>query len=576
MLKPETIENLCTKIRQAAGEAQADLVLKGGKVFNVFTGQWEKADVALSGSTIVGLGTYEGKKQLSVEGKYLTPGFLDAHMHIESSMLAPRELAKVLLLNGVTGIFADPHEIANVLGVQGVKFMLTETQDIPLNVYIMAPSCVPATQMETSGAVLTARDLAGLLQEERVLGLGEMMNYPGVLGGASEVLAKLQLPADALTDGHAPGLTGQALNAYITAGVNSDHEAYLPAEAAEKIARGMYLMLREGSAAHNLVDLLPVVNDFTFHRCCLATDDRHLDDLVQEGSINYLIRLGMERGCKLEQLLTMGTLNTAQRFRLSRLGALAPGYQADINVFADLQDFKPDMVLHKGRIVVENRQLVWSAEPVCQKPPVSVHMPLLTTAALQVAAVPGKRLRVMTVQKDQLVTGSTFSEPLVVNNKVVSDTRRDILKIAVCERHHQTGNIGLGFVQGLALRQGALASTVAHDSHNLIVAGTTDADMVVAANALRQAGGGLVVVSQQEVKCLLPLPIAGLMSDEPGDKVLTRLTELKNWSHKLGVPEDLNSFMLLSFLALPVIPSLKLSDKGLIDVDKFTPCPLWE
>ena len=566
---------LQTKIQQAAGEVPADLVLKGGTIFNVFTGTWEQADIALCASTIVGIGSYEGKKNSDVRGKYLTAGFLDAHMHIESSMLSPRELAKVLLLNGVTGIFADPHEIANVLGVQGVEFMLEETKDIPLSVYILAPSCVPATNMETSGAVLKAETLKALLQQKRVLGLGEMMNYPGVLGASPEVLAKLALPKTAITDGHAPGLSGKSLNAYIAAGVNSDHEAYLPREAKEKIARGMYLLLREGSAAHNLLDLLPVVDAINYRRCCLATDDRHLDDLLQEGSINYLIKMGVEHGYNLERLLAMGTLNTAERFQLAGLGALAPGYQADINVFADKQTFKPEMVIQKGKVVVESGRLLWESRPVLQQLPVAMQLPPLSAQAFRVPPQLGKKLKVITVQAGQLVTGRSLAEPLVVDDNVVSNVAKDILKIAVCERHHNTGNIGLGFVQGLALQQGALASTVAHDSHNLVVVGTSDEAMAMAANALRKAGGGLVVATDKQVKSLLPLPIAGLMSNAAKDKVLKQLADLNAWSHKIGIPEELNGFMLLSFLALPVIPALKLSDQGLIDVEKFALCSLW-
>ncbi|MCH4157211.1 MAG: adenine deaminase [Acidaminococcaceae bacterium] len=567
--------DLAEKIAVGAGRHIADLVFKGGQVFNVFTGSWEQADLAISGTTIVGVGKdYRGIQEYDVSGCYLTPGFLDAHMHIESTMLAPRELAKVLLLNGVTGIFADPHEIANVLGLDGLRFMLHETEDLPLDVYFLAPSCVPATGMETSGATLKAADLQTLLDNPRLVGLGEMMNYPGVVNGIPEVLEKLSLPGKPLVDGHAPGLAGKQLNAYLTAGISSEHEAVTLEEAKEKLARGMYVFLREGSSAHNLLDLLPLVHDKNCRRCCLATDDRHLDDLISEGSINYLIEAGVIHGYPVEQLLTMATLNAAEHFRQYDLGALAPGYKADINIFKDLTTFEPELVCKDGQILVKDRQLLWESAPVSDIPTDSMHLQPLTAASFKITAT-GKKVYVMVVNEDKLVTEKRTVEPKVEDGVAVSDTGRDILKLAVCERHHATGNIGLGFVQGFKLHRGALASTVAHDSHNLIIVGTNDEDMLVAANALVDAGGGLVVAEGGKVRALLPLPVAGLMSACPSDEVLSQLKELQYWSRELGVPESMNAFMQLSFLALPVIPHLKLTDKGLVDVDVFAMSSLW-
>ena len=563
------------KIAVGTGLVKADLVLKGGRVFNVFTGKWETADIAVSGTTIAGIGTYNGQKEYDVSGKYLTPGFLDAHIHIESSMLAPRELAKVLLLNGVTGIFADPHEIANVLGLAGVRFMLRETEDIPLSVYFLAPSCVPSTNMETNGAALSAGDLEQLLSEERVLGLGEVMNYPGVLQRFPDVMAKLKLLDTEIKDGHVPGLTGKNLNGYIAAGISSDHEASLPEEAKEKLARGMYLLLREGSAAHNLLDLLPIVNKTNCRRCCLSTDDRHLDDLITKGSINYMVEIGVTHGYSVERLLTMATLNTAERFRRYDLGALAPGYQADINVFSNLVNFQPEMVVKSGQIIVKKKQLQWDSVPVSELPLPSMDMEELTEQSFKILPEAGKLLQVITVQQDQLLTGKAALPPLVKDGNVISNPEIDLLKMAVCERHHHTGNIGLGFVQGFHLKRGALASTVAHDSHNLIVIGTNDKDMVFAANVLRESGGGLVAVEDGKVLGSIPLVVAGLMSECKAETVFQQLKELNYWTHELGVPEDINPFMLLSFLALPVIPSLKLSDQGLIDVDQYCQIPLW-
>lgn len=566
---------LAEKIAVGAGTQIADLVFKGGQVFNVFNGTWEKTDVAISGMTVAGIGTgYRGIQEYDVSGCYLTPGFLDAHMHIESSMLAPRELAKVLLLNGVTGIFADPHEIANVSGLEGLRFMLSETEDLPLNVYFLAPSCVPATDMETSGAVLDAIELETLLQNPRIIGLGEMMNYPGVIKGDAGVLAKLILPGHPLVDGHAPGLVGKELNAYLNAAISSEHEASTLAEAKEKLARGMYIFLREGSAAHNLLDLLPLVNDVNCRRYCLATDDRHLDDLISEGSINYMVEAGVIHGYKVEQLLTMATLNTAEHFRRYDLGAIAPGYRADINVFKDLTTFEPDVVCKDGQILVKDRQLLWESAPVTDVPTDSMHLKSLSEKDLAIADA-GKKINVITLLEDQLATGRMTAAPKVENGLVVSDTDRDILKLAVCERHHATGNVGIGFVHGFQLKRGALASTVAHDSHNLIMVGTNDHDMLVAAAALVDAGGGLVVVEDAKVRALLPLPVAGLMSACASDDVLTQLKELQYWCGQLGVNENINAFMQLSFLALPVIPQLKLTDRGLVDVDAFARCSLW-
>ncbi|WP_293660200.1 adenine deaminase [uncultured Phascolarctobacterium sp.] len=560
----------------ARGDEPADLVLKGGFVFNGFTGEWEVGDVAIIGDTIAGIGSYKGKKELDVTGKYVTPGLMDAHLHIESTMVAPRELAKILLLNGVTTIFADPHEIANVLGTEGIELMLAETETMPLDVFFMLPSCVPATVMETSGAMLAADALAPLLAHERVLGLGEMMNYPGAIHGAPEVLDKLFLVDGGLCDGHAPGVSGQALSAYLAAGISSDHEATTAEEAEEKLRRGAYLLLREASGAHNLLDLLPAVTPLNSRRCCLSTDDRHLDELVSEGSINYLVEIGVAHGYAVEQLLQMATLNTAERFRLYDRGALAPGYRADINVFNNLVNFQPQLVIKDGTVVVSKQKLLWQSPPLIAAPVNTMRLEDVRAQQLQLPAQAGRRARVIRIVPEQILTELRFREPLIQNGLVVSDTERDIVKLAVWERHGVNGNVGVGLVQGFGLKRGALASTVAHDSHNLIVAGVNDEDMLTAAVALQQVGGGLAVVVDGEVKALLPLPLAGLMSDQNTEFVQHKLQQLNFWASELGVPENVNAFNCLSFLALPVIPSLRLSDKGLVDVDKFVLVDLWE
>ena len=568
--------DLAAVLAVARGEAPADIVLKGGFVFNSFTGEWESGDVAIAGATIAGIGSYSGQKEIDVTGKYVTPGLMDAHLHIESTMVAPRELAKILLLNGVTTIFADPHEIANVLGCAGIELMLAETEDMPLDIFFMLPSCVPATDMETGGAVLTAAKLDPLISHERVLGLGEMMNYPGTICGADAVLDKLALTGCALCDGHAPGVSGKALNAYLAAGITSDHEATTADEALEKLRRGAYLMLREASGAHNLLDLLPAVTPLNCRRCCLATDDRHLDELVSEGSINYLIEIGVAHGYAVEQLLQMATLNTAERFRLYDRGALAPGYKADICVFDNLVNFQPQLVIKNGAVIVNKQKLLWQSPPLLSAPANTMRLENVHKQQLQIPARPGKKARVIRIVPEQILTEADYMLPEVQAGFVVSDTRRDILKLAVWERHGGNGNTGVGLVHGFGLKRGALASTVAHDSHNLIVVGADDRDMLAAAVALQEVGGGLAVVADGEGKALLPLPLAGLMSDQDTEFVQHKLQQLHFWAAELGVPENVNAFNCLSFLALPVIPRLRLSDKGLVDVDQFALVDLWE
>lgn len=569
-------EELKNRIAMAAALESADLVLKGGRVFNVFTKSWETADVAICGHTIVGIGSYQGKKELDVTGLYLTPGLMDAHVHFESSMLAPREMAKILLLNGVTGAVIDPHEIANVMGIDGLQFILRETEDIPFSAYVMIPSCVPATDLDTSGACLSAGEMAAVCRlSSRVLGLAEMMNVPGVLQKQELVMDKLQLFADRVIDGHAPGLSGNLLNAYIAAGVMTDHECVTMEEALEKVSRGMYVFMREGSAAHNLLDLLPLLDKVDNRRVCLCTDDRHADDLIGQGSINYSLEIGVTQGYPAEQLIPLATLNTAECYGLQHVGALAPGYVADIAVFDDAEHFQPRHVIKNGIQVVWNRKLLWDSVPVAEAPASSMRMQELTEAALQIPAREGKKIRVIEISPTQLLTKERHLAPLIKDGAAVSDTQRDILKMAVCERHHHTGNIGLGFVTGFSLKRGAIATTVGHDSHNLTIVGTKDADMVLAGNHLKEIGGGLVIVADGEVKAALPLAIGGLMSSGKAETVNARLQQLNFWLKEAGVPEEYSTFMVLSFLSLPVIPELRLTDQGLVDVKQFRHVDIW-
>ena len=564
------------QIDVAAGRQEADLVLKGGHVFNVFLKNWEDADIAISGSKIVGIGNYTGKHVLDVTGLYLTPGLMDAHVHFESSMLSPREMVKVLLLNGVTGAIADPHEITNVLGEKGFRFMLEETEGIPFSAYLMVPSCVPATDMDTSGARITPENMERLRNlSPRVLGLAEMMNFPGILSKLQGEMDKLKLFYKQKMDGHAPGISGKDLNAYVASGITTEHECVTPAEALEKIKRGMYVFLREGSAAHNLVDLLPVLAKADNRRLCLCTDDRHADDLIEQGSINYLIDIGMSLGYEAEDLIPMATLNVAECYGLQQVGALAPGYQADIVAFEGLRPFQPVHVVKGGALVVKNRKLLWKSKPVLKMPGQSMNMPAVTKEDLRIPAKPGKRIRVIGISQTQLLTTKLHMEPAIRNGETVSDTERDILKMAVFERHHNTGNVGLGFVYGFGLKRGAIATTVGHDSHNLSVVGTNDEDMVAAVNRLREIGGGLIVVSEGEVRATVPLAIAGLMSDRDAVVVNSQISQLEFWVKELGIPEEFSTFMILAFLSLPVIPELRLTDRGLVDVVRFEHVDLW-
>ncbi len=564
------------QIDTAMGRQEADLVLKGGNVFNVFLKTWEVADVAISGSKIVGIGQYKGRQEIDVKGLYLTPGLMDAHVHFESSMLSPREMVKVLLLNGVTGAITDPHEITNVLGEKGLRFMLDETANIPFSAYLMIPSCVPATDMDTSGARITPEDMEHIRKlSPRILGLAEMMNFPGILGKQQNEMNKMKLFYNQKVDGHAPGLSGKELNAYVAAGITTEHECVTPAEAWEKVRRGMYVFMREGSAAHNLVDLLPLLKKPGNRRLCLCTDDRHADDLIEQGSINYLLEIGVAQGYDPEDLIPMATLNIAECYGLKHVGALAPGYVADIAVFENLQSFQPVHVIKGGVQVVKNRKLLWKSDPVLEPPGQSMNMRPATVEDFRIPAKKNKKLRVIGISQTQLLTSELHLTPTVQNGDAVSDVGRDILKMAVFERHHNTGNIGLGFAFGFGLKKGAIATTVGHDSHNLSVVGTNDEDMAVAVNRLREIGGGLIVVSDGEVRATVPLAIAGLMSDRDAMAVNSQIKQLNFWLKELGVPEEYSTFMILAFTSLPVIPELRLTDRGLVDVVHFEHVDLW-
>jgi adenine deaminase len=557
---------LARRLAVARGDEAADLVLTGGKVFSVFTREWLEVDVAIADGFVAGLGTYEGRRRIDVSGAYVVPGFIDAHVHIESSKLMVDQFSKAVLPHGTTTVVADPHEIANVLGTDGVHWLLDACEHVPLDVFVMAPSCVPASPLESPRRPLTEGDLEGLLRRSRVIGVAEMMNFPGVIAGAPGEVAKLETRLTEHVDGHAPGVRGRALNAYVAAGISSDHECSTYEEALEKRRLGIWVMLREGSAARNLVDLLPIVRDLGPERCMFCTDDREPVFLVDEGHIDQMLRVAVEHGVRPEDALVMASLNAAQYHGLTHLGAIAPGYQADIVVLEDLTTFTPRLVLKRG------------IEPVHE----AIEIPEWVRQTVNIGSVaddcfavvgPARHVRVMRVIPGQLITGSDVIEPNARNGELVADPARDVVKIAVIERHHATGRIGVGFATNVGLQRGAFASTVAHDAHNIVVLGVDDRDMLVCVRRLAEIGGGIVVADGGEVRGELALPVAGLMSDAPLDAVHEEMLGLEEILRHNGVAWEA-PFMVLSFLALSVIPELKVTDRGLVDVNRLEVVPL--
>ncbi len=563
---------------QARGLELADCVLKNCRVVDVFCGETVPADVAICGDTIAGIGDYSGHKEIDCKGAFVSPGFMEGHIHIESSMLSPRQFVGTVLPHGTTTVICDPHEIANVAGVEGVKYVLEESKDLPCTIYVMAPSCVPATHLENSGARLSSVDLGQLLTLPRVIGVAEMMNFPGVLNQDEEVVQKLALAMEKKVpiDGHAPGLSGKDLQAYIGNGILSDHECATVAEAHEKLSSGMFLFIREGSTAKNLSDLLPVVTERNSHRCLLVTDDCHPGELLQEGHLDRILRKAISLGLDPVTAIQMVTINVANCFGLYGRGAVAPGCRADLVLFDDLQDIRVRSVFSGGKQV---DQKIFKGS-ICSKPlsgnyPAvfdSVHVDI-ENLSFKIPAE-GKKTRVIGVQKDQLITESLELPVLIKDGFAVADIKRDIVKLAVVERHQATGNIGLGFVQGFGLKEGALASTVGHDSHNITVIGTNDLDMEGAVQAIVKQGGGLAVVNNGKVVASLVLSIAGLMSTEDAEVLAGKFLNTLEAALLQGV-EISDPFMLMSFLALPVIPHLKMTDMGLVNVDTFCHTDLW-
>jgi adenine deaminase len=567
-------ERLQLRLRAARGLMPADLVLTGGWVANVYTGEWRQTEVALFDGVIVGLGGGYAGPRLDLQGRYLLPGFIDGHLHLESSMLTPRELARALLARGTTAVVADPHEIANVWGAAGLDYLLEASRDLPLDIFFMLPSCVPASPLETSGARLEAEDLEKYRGHPRVLGLAEVMNFPGVISGAPGLLAKMGLFPRGPVDGHAPRLTGQDLQAYRLAGIGSDHECTDLAEALEKLGLGFYLMLREGSLAKNLEDLLPAVNPVTLRRTMLVTDDSHPEDLLEHGHLDHLLRKAVSLGLEPMAVVTMATLNPAEYFGLRDRGAVAPGLVADLVVVEDLVRFQVDKVLKRGQLVADRGCLAASLDfPRYPAPSFPWQIKNLHLESLSPAAAGGVA-KVIGLVPGQLLTEKRVLTALVKEGRLAADPGRDVLKLAVAERHRGTGNVGLGLVQGFGLKRGALAATVAHDSHNLIMVGADEGDMLLAAERLAHLGGGLAVAAGGLVLADLPLPIAGLISPGSLEEVAAAYGRLKEAYRALGGTLE-DPFMALSFLALPVIPELKLTDLGLVDVGRFEVVSLW-
>lgn len=559
-------------INVAMGREKPDLILKGAKVLNVFTEKLEEKDVAICDGYIAGLGVYEGDNVVDLSGKYIVPGLLDGHIHLESSLLTPTQFERASLAHGTTGVICDPHEIANVAGTDGIDYMMKLCEPLDMRVWFNLPSCVPACPLEESGETLEAEDLKRYYDHENVLGLAEVMNSIGVIDGDEKLLKKITdaRSRDRIVDGHAPFLSAKALCAYTAAGVQSDHECTNSAEAIEKISRGQWIMVREGTAAKNLDNLIPICTPPYCYRAMFCTDDRHPEDLIKEGHIDHIIRRVVAKGIHPATAIKMATFNTASYFGLKGYGAIAPGYKADLTVFSDFVDFDVAQVYIDGKLVAENGRVLKNKPDTVPKNDRilrSFHMRPVTPEQIKSPEIQTFQ-RVIGLKKHELLTDEMLIQPTEEGRQNGGiNIERDILKAAVFERHHNTGHIGVGFIHGYGLKSGAIATSVAHDSHNLIVIGTNDDDIVTAANAVREMNGGLVIVDGGKVIESLPLPIAGLMSDLPIEEANKRIKALKSAAIKLGVSEDVDTIMTLAFVSLPVIPTLRLNGKGLIDVN---------
>lgn len=551
-------------IAVAAGREKADLVLKNAKYLNVFSNEFLSGDIAVANGLIAGVGKYDGKTEIDVSGKLVLPGFIDAHIHLESSMVTPAEFAKAVVAHGTTTVITDPHEITNVMGIDGVEYMIQASQNLPIDVHFMMPSCVPATEIDESGAELDCKDIDLYLDNKKVLGLAEMMNYVGVINGDKNVLSKIVTSQahHKKIDGHAPELSGNDLNAYIAAGVYSDHECSTFENALEKLRKGQFIMIREGTAAHNLKALMPLLTQQYYSRCMFATDDKHPSDLLYGGHIDYIVKQALKNGADPIVALKTATHHAARYFLLNNKGAIASGYLADIVVVNNLEDFNVETVFKRGKLVFDGEVKDFSAptvdEKLAQKCFDTFHLNSVTPSSFK---VDGKLGLI------GLVGGELLTRNLGTADKI--DVENDILKIACIERHKGTNHIGVGYVKGYSLKSGAVATSVAHDSHNIITVGCNDDDIAVAVNAIKDSKGGIAVVENGKIKALLELPIAGLMSDEPLTTVNEKLENAKLSAYELGADKSIDPFMTLSFLSLPVIPSLRITTKGVFDAENW-------
>lgn len=551
-------------IAVAAGREKADLVLKNAKYLNVFSNEFLCGDIAVANGLIAGVGKYDGKTEIDVSGKLVLPGFIDAHIHLESSMVTPAEFAKAVVAHGTTTVITDPHEITNVMGIDGVEYMIQASQNLPIDVHFMMPSCVPATEIDESGAELDCKDIDLYLDNKKVLGLAEMMNYVGVINGDKNVLSKIVTSQahHKKIDGHAPELSGNDLNAYIAAGVYSDHECSTFENALEKLRKGQFIMIREGTAAHNLKALMPLLTQQYYSRCMFATDDKHPSDLLYGGHIDYIVKQALKNGADPIVALKTATHHAARYFLLNNKGAIASGYLADIVVVDNLEDFNVETVFKRGKLVFDGEVKDFSAptvdEKLAEKCFDTFHLDSVTPSSFK---VDGKLGLI------GLVGGELLTRNLGTADKI--DVENDILKIACIERHKGTNHIGVGYVKGYSLKSGAVATSVAHDSHNIITVGCNDDDIAVAVNTIRDSKGGIAVVENGKIKALLELPIAGLMSDEPLTTVNEKLENAKSSAYELGADKSIDPFMTLSFLSLPVIPSLRITTKGVFDAENW-------
>lgn len=551
-------------IAVAAGREKADLVLKNAKYLNVFSNEFLCGDIAVANGLIAGVGKYDGKTEIDVSGKLVLPGFIDAHIHLESSMVTPAEFAKAVVAHGTTTVITDPHEITNVMGIDGVEYMIQASQNLPIDIHFMMPSCVPATEIDESGAELDCKDIDLYLDNKKVLGLAEMMNYVGVINGDKNVLSKIVISQahHKKIDGHAPELSGNDLNAYIAAGVYSDHECSTFENALEKLRKGQFIMIREGTAAHNLKALMPLLTQQYYSRCMFATDDKHPSDLLYGGHIDYIVKQALKNGADPIVALKTATHHAARYFLLNNKGAIASGYLADIVVVNNLEDFNVETVFKCGKLVFDGEVKDFSAptvdEKLAEKCFDTFHLDSVTPSSFK---VDGKLGLI------GLVGGELLTRNLGTADKI--DVENDILKIACIERHKGTNHIGVGYVKGYSLKSGAVATSVAHDSHNIITVGCNDDDIAVAVNAIKDSKGGIAVVENGKIKALLELPIAGLMSDEPLTTVNEKLENAKSSAYELGADKSIDPFMTLSFLSLPVIPSLRITTKGVFDAENW-------